>query len=68
MTDFIQQIIKPENHLEEQISHNPEFINGCYWGVPRSGHQEGKVIYHIRDVLRNVENILHQKIKVIYVL
>ncbi|PIN90971.1 hypothetical protein COU57_02545 [Candidatus Pacearchaeota archaeon CG10_big_fil_rev_8_21_14_0_10_32_14] len=51
----IENIIKPENPLEYEISRNEDFIKGCYWGVPRSGHDEGKVIYHIRDVLRNVE-------------
>ena len=28
---------------------------GVAWGWPRPGHAEGKVIYHISDVLANVE-------------
>ena len=32
-----------------------EFVEGCNYGKPRSGHPEGKVIFHIYEVLKNVE-------------
>ncbi len=57
----IEEIIKPESQLELSISQDKDFISGCYWGVPRDGHYEGKVIYHIRDVLRNVEKYSSQE-------
>lgn len=51
----IKQIIKPENKIEELIINDPYFITGALWGEPREGHPEGKVIYHIREVLDNVD-------------
>jgi len=41
--------------LEFRIINDPEFIEGLEWGEPRRGHPEGKVIYHIREVLNNIE-------------
>lgn len=51
----IKKIIKPENGLEEIIISDNEFINGCQYGRPRSGHPEGQVIYHIKEVLENID-------------
>jgi HD domain len=51
----IEQYIKPENVLERTIIADPDFIEGAMWGKPRKGHIEGKVIYHIQDVLANVD-------------
>lgn len=51
----IKQIIKPENGIEIAITANEEFIVGCNHGKPRSGHPEGKVIYHIKEVLENID-------------
>ena len=51
----IEEILKPETELEEKILSAPELIEGLLWGEPRRGHPEGKVIYHVRDVLKNVE-------------
>jgi hypothetical protein len=54
----IEDILKklnPENELETKIITNENFIIGCNYGEPRKGHPEGKVIYHILEVLRNVE-------------
>lgn len=47
--------IRPKNSLEASILSDPEFIEGADWGKPRSGHPEGKVIFHINEVLENVE-------------
>jgi len=55
MKDIIKQIIKPENGLEHAIIADPEFIEGSMYGKPRKGHPEGKVIYHIGEVLANVD-------------
>lgn len=51
----IKTLLKPENGIEEVILSDVGFIDGCNRGKPRSGHPEGKVVYHIREVLDNVE-------------
>jgi hypothetical protein len=48
-------IIKPETALESAIMSNPLFLQGASWGVPRGGHPEGQVIFHIEEVLNNVD-------------
>jgi hypothetical protein len=55
MKKIIKNIIKPENNVEVAITSDADFINGCKYGKPRSGHPEGKVIYHISEVLKNVD-------------
>jgi hypothetical protein len=44
-----------ETPLERAIAADPIWQYGIAWGWPRPGHAEGKVIYHIADVLANVE-------------
>jgi len=56
----IATIIKPENDLERLIIRDPEFIEGVQWGKPRKGHDEGKVIYHIEEVLANVDKYANE--------
>ena len=51
----IKTIIKPENGIEEAIINNDDFIEGCFYGKVRSGHPEGKIIYHIKEVLENID-------------
>jgi hypothetical protein len=51
----ISEIIKPETELEKRIVSEAEFIEGAKYGKPRPGHPEGQVVYHIREVLDNVE-------------
>ncbi|MCC6724393.1 MAG: HD domain-containing protein [Saprospiraceae bacterium] len=46
---------QPENDFEARLLESPEFQEGLNWGKPRFGHPEGKVGYHVRDVLENVE-------------
>ncbi len=55
MNKLIKDIIKPENGVEEAIIADPDFIQGALYGKPRSGHPEGQVIYHIKEVLANVD-------------
>lgn len=59
MTKLIEHIIKPENNLETAIINDPDFIEGANWGKSRNGHPEGKVIYHIEEVLQNVKKFYH---------
>lgn len=47
----------PETELEQQIINDPEWIQGASWGEPRPGHPEGAVIFHILEVLNNVETL-----------
>jgi hypothetical protein len=47
--------IRPENPIEQTLLEHPEFQAGCLYGKPRRGHPEGKVIYHIAEVLANVD-------------
>jgi hypothetical protein len=51
----IRDILKPETELEKRIISDPEFIEGAGYGKPRKGHPEGQVVYHIREVLDNVD-------------
>jgi HD domain len=48
-------LLRPETDLEHQMMALPDFSAGLFWGEPRYGHPEGKIIYHIREVLDNVE-------------
>ncbi len=52
--DF-HEMLRPETELEARLLENPLFQEGLNWGKPRFGHPEGKVGYHVRDVLENVE-------------
>ncbi len=53
----IVDFLKPETHLENELLKNPCFQQGLFWGVPRYGHPEGEVIYHIREVLNNIDKL-----------
>lgn len=55
MKKIIKHIVKPENGIEVAITSDADFIAGCEYGKPRSGHPEGKVIYHIKEVLGNID-------------
>jgi len=55
MKKIIKHIVKPENGIETVICNDAEFITGASYGKPRSGHPEGKVIYHVKEVLDNID-------------
>src|ERR1035437_10994598 len=55
MSKLIENIIKPENDTEKNIIANSDFIEGVLYGEIRRGHPEGKIIYHIKEVLANVD-------------
>jgi HD domain len=44
-----------ETLLEKEIAADPHWLQGITWGTPRPGHPEGKVMFHIRDVLNNID-------------
>lgn len=50
-------LLRPENALEKHLLALPEFQRGLLWGEPRFGHPEGKVLFHVREVLDNVDRI-----------
>lgn len=54
--DF-KNLIKPQNSLESELLNQPEFKLGLNWGVPRFGHPEGKVGFHIVEVLENIAEL-----------
>ena len=58
---MIQEIIKAETELEERIISDEYFKYGAMWGKPRNGHPEGQVIYHIGNVLKNVDKYSNSK-------
>lgn len=43
------------NNIENKIYNDEEFKKGLSFGKPRPGHPEGQVMYHIEEVLENVE-------------
>lgn len=47
--------IKPETPLEQQLLSSPEFLEGLWYGKPRKGHPEGQVVFHVEEVLANVD-------------
>jgi hypothetical protein len=44
-----------ETDLEAQICADSDWQRGARWGKPRAGHREGKILYHIAEVLANVD-------------
>lgn len=55
---LIDSIVNPETDLERAIVSHPDFIEGAMWGKPRNGHPEGAVIYHIGEVLTNIDDLV----------
>lgn len=53
----ILDFLKPETTLECELLEQPCFKDGLFWGVPRYGHPEGEVIYHIKEVLDNIDKL-----------
>jgi hypothetical protein len=53
----LYELLRPETALEYAIVNHPDFSVGLFWGEPRYGHPEGKIIYHIREVLDNIDKL-----------
>lgn len=60
MIDFVK-ILKPETELERKILSDPIFIKGASHGKERPGHPEGQVVYHIRDIFKNIDEYVTPK-------
>lgn len=52
-----ESILIAENELESKILSHPDVQDGLYWGVPRFGHPEGKVIYHVKEIFDNIDKL-----------
>ena len=53
----VKTLLQPEDKLEQSLLSNPCFQEGLLWGKPRFGHPEGKVIFHIVEVLENINKL-----------
>ncbi|MEO1516084.1 MAG: hypothetical protein AAFV95_13760 [Bacteroidota bacterium] len=53
----IEALLAPETETEQQLLSIPAFRQGLLWGTPRYGHPEGKVVFHIREVLDNIDKL-----------
>ena len=51
----VAALLKPETKLERLIISQPCYAEGLIWGKPRFGHPEGQIIFHIKDVLDNID-------------
>jgi hypothetical protein len=58
----IKRYVNPESALEQRIANDIQWQEGAFWGEPRPGHPEGKVIFHIHEVLQNVDKATNDKI------
>ena len=53
----VEDLLKPETSLEKGILMAPEILKGLDWGTPRFGHPEGKVLFHVKEVLDNIDKL-----------
>ena len=56
-TLHIESLLLPETAQERHLLALPEFKEGLRWGEPRFGHPEGKVAFHVREVLDNIDEM-----------
>ena len=55
--DTVRDLLKPETALEASFLEDSTFYNGLLWGEPRFGHPEGQVVFHIAEVLENINQL-----------
>lgn len=53
----LENLLRPETPLERELLATAGFRHGLLWGEPRFGHPEGKVVFHVREVLDNIDRI-----------
>ncbi len=53
----LEELLKPENPVERMLIGHAGFKEGLLWGRPRFGHPEGKVVFHINEVLANIDKL-----------
>ena len=51
----IEEILKPKNKFEKMVLTDEDIRQGLLWGKKRPGHPEGKVIFHVKEVLEKIE-------------
>ena len=51
------ELLKPETELEWTLLQHPDFCRGLMWGEPRFGHPEGKVAFHVREIMDNIDRL-----------
>lgn len=61
MITDISNILNPETELEKRICTYAPFITGVLLGEPRPGHPEGKIIFHVVDVFKNIDEYCNEK-------
>ena len=54
----ILDVLKLETDFERYLALLPEVRKGLCWGEPRYGHPEGQVLYHVPDILDNINRLL----------
>jgi len=52
-----ESILIAENELESKILSHPDVLDGLYWGFPRFGHPEGKVVFHVKEIFDNIDKL-----------
>lgn len=52
-----ESILIAENDLESSILARSEVQDGLYWGYPRFGHPEGKVVFHVKEIFDNIDKL-----------
>jgi len=57
LEEQIVAILQPETDLERQFLSDAAFREGLFYGKPRYGHPEGQILYHIPEVLANVDKL-----------
>lgn len=53
----IEDIIKPETDFEKRLVRDPELRTGLMYRATGLGHPEEVVLYHVRNVLRNIDRL-----------
>lgn len=56
-TNILEFPFELETSLERDIAADPEWLIGVEWGRPRPGHPEGTVLFHIQQVLNNIDHL-----------
>lgn len=49
--------IEASSNLERRILASEAWLEGVCYGKPRKGHPEGKIIYHVLEVLKNIAEL-----------
>lgn len=57
----VLEILKPETDLEKKILTDSRVVKNLFWGKPRNGHPEGKIIDHLVNLNRNIEILFKDK-------